>query len=110
MCAQFLILLLFSSVSFAEDQNATRTDNHGDTRLVCRPATNTDVIIFFLGSYVAHVATVMPLPAEPINANIPRILAVLLLPTVGMETGLRAIRNLAIFAKDDSATAARAAH
>jgi len=38
--------------------------HHGKCNLLCAPATWFDILIFFLGNYVAHAATVVSLPGQ----------------------------------------------
>src|SRR2546429_9111725 len=57
------------------------TSNHGDPRLLCTPTRWSDIMIFFLGNYVAHAATVKPLPGEPTLHLLFNQLFALLFPT-----------------------------
>lgn len=43
------------------------TTNHGNPKLICLPTKWTDVIVFFLGNYVAHAATIRLEPGMSIQ-------------------------------------------
>ncbi len=57
------------------------TTNHSDPRLLCTPTKWTDIVVFFLGNYVAHAATVKSLPGEPMLSVLFAGSAALLFPT-----------------------------
>ncbi|KAF4334325.1 pogo transposable element [Fusarium beomiforme] len=67
-----------------------RTTNHSDPHLLCPPVSWEKVVIFFLGNYVTHAATVKLPPATPLLANIWICLGALLMPATGLVFGLLA--------------------
>ena len=79
-----------------------------DCSLLCRPAEWYDVVVFFLGNYAAHIATVMPQPGQSLASTILYPLLALLLPGSGSYRGLTAIRSMAVFAPTELQMAARA--
>src|SRR5947207_2299107 len=114
---QFISVLLFvpSLIVPAEaSQNNTTIvlpknySNHGDPNLLCRSTKWSDIVIFFLGNYVAHAATTLTLPGQsPLSAAV-TVIAALLFPTSGVIRGAKTILSFAITAKTDLQTAARA--
>ena len=84
------------------------TSNHGDPRLLCTPTRWTDVIVFFLGNYVAHAGTVIVLPGEGIKSAAIIAAVSLLFPIAGVQRGIKAIESWANFAMTDLEIAARA--
>ncbi|KAF8883538.1 hypothetical protein BD779DRAFT_1539409 [Infundibulicybe gibba] len=65
--------------------------NHGNPSLLCTPTTWSDVLVFYLGNYIAHVATIKEYPGESgIDFMVNAIVAILF-PTVGMARGIDAI-------------------
>lgn len=82
--------------------------NHGDPNLVCTPASWTSVVLFYLGNYFAHAATVKFEPGERAIGMICDGIGSLLFPAFGALRGVTAITSLAIFAKSDLQKAARA--
>jgi hypothetical protein len=84
------------------------TTSHGDPNLLCTPADWRDVIIFYLGNYLAHAATVITTPGESTFSVIATMISALFFPTSGVLRGASAIMTFAKFAKDDLQTAARA--
>lgn len=82
--------------------------HHGNCHLLCRPAAWTDILIFFLGNYVAHAATVVSTPGQSTLVTVFVIVMALLFPGGGVRTGMTAIRSLAKFASSDLQMAARA--
>jgi hypothetical protein len=84
------------------------TTNHGDDHLLCTPTVWTDVVVFFLGNYLAHAATIKTNPGESPQSVTTAIIAALLFPTAGIARGLRAIYSLAKYGKTDLHVAARA--
>jgi len=65
-------------------------------------------MIFFLGNYIAHAATVISGPVQDLTSTMTLVILALLFPTMGIVRGLSAIVNLVIFAKTDLQIAARA--
>jgi hypothetical protein len=82
--------------------------NHGDPRLLCLPTGWADVVVFFLGNYFAHAATVVSLPGESPVATALSVVLALLCPVTGLGRGLLALKSLAKFAETDLQQAARA--
>jgi hypothetical protein len=82
--------------------------NHGDPRLLCTPASWMDIIIFYLGNYVAHVATVRtPFPPNR-GRDIITYFLVLFSPAWALEQSARMFMTMAVFAKTHLQSAARA--
>src|SRR6187549_619267 len=67
------------------------TSNHGEKHLLCRPTRATDVLVFFLGNYVAHVATVKRLPGQTIPQSLLSRAFAFFFPSSGIVRGLRCI-------------------
>ncbi|PMD28625.1 hypothetical protein NA56DRAFT_683959 [Hyaloscypha hepaticicola] len=88
----------------AQATNSTSTNPN----VICRPAKWTDVVVFYLGNYVAHAATTLNLPGQSPLGVVFVILAALFFPISGVFRGFRAISTLAIFAETELQTAARA--
>jgi hypothetical protein len=82
--------------------------HNGDCSLLCRPTKWYDILIFFLGNYLAHVATVVSLPGASIVSQLFNLVCALLFPFSGIGLGLEAIASLAIFAPTPLRTATRA--
>jgi len=81
--------------------------HNGDCSLLCRPTKSYDILIFFLGNYLAHVATVVSPPGASIASQILNLMGALLLPFSGICLGFEAIASLAIRAPTPLTTAAR---
>jgi hypothetical protein len=121
-----LLLLLtvlgsFSSpVQAQSDTNATSGANaqcpvnilglthHGNCNLLCRRASWADVLVFFMGNYVAHAATVTSRPSQSVLSNLFNIMIALLFPGGGIRNGVETIRTFAKFGPTDLQVAARA--
>ena len=84
------------------------TANHGDPHLLCMPTKWYEIVIFYLGNYIAQSATIKFSPGEPIIIKVRFIIYGLLYPTTGIQKGLNAIARSAKFAKNDLQMAARA--
>ncbi|KAI1502222.1 hypothetical protein F5X99DRAFT_169933 [Biscogniauxia marginata] len=82
--------------------------HHGNCDLLCRSATWTDIIAFFLGNYVAHAATVIGLPGQSSLTSIVNVMMALCFPGSGVIRGIRAISSRAVLAPTDLQMAARA--
>lgn len=89
-------------------RNQTKLNSEGDANIVCRPAKWTDILIFFVGNYLAHAATTKTMPGQSPLTSCRVILAALLFPTSGVFRGFGAIRTRAIFAETELQMAARA--
>ena len=82
--------------------------HRGNCNLLCRPAIWTDILVFFIGNYVAHAATVISRPGQSILASVLNVATALLFPGGGIRSGVEAIWSLAKFAPTDLQAAARA--
>ncbi|CAN9199911.1 unnamed protein product [Alternaria alternata] len=82
--------------------------HNGDCSLLCRPAKWYDILIFFFGNYLAHVATVVSRPGASVFDQILNLISALVFPFSGFGLGLEAIVSWAIFAPTSLETAARA--
>jgi hypothetical protein len=82
------------------DTNSTleQTIDHGD-RLSCTPTNWYDVVVFFIGNYLAHAATVKSYPGEAPSGTIIATFGALLIPTSGLIRGLNAILRCAKFSR-----------
>jgi hypothetical protein len=80
----------------------------GDCKLLCRPAQWYDVLIFFLGNYVAHIPTVVSRPGQSLAGSILFPILALLFPGTGIAKAMGAIGSRAIFAPTELQMAARA--
>ena len=88
----------------------TGTSDHGDPNLLCTPIKWLDILIFFLGNYIAHAATVKALPGEKaIDVTFAVFLAISF-PFSGVARGLEAIVRCAVlyYPANDLRTAVRA--
>ncbi|KAH7136981.1 putative pogo transposable element [Dactylonectria estremocensis] len=115
-----LALLASFSLAQAQDTNSINGDDaqcpvnipgithHGNCNLLCRPASWTDILVFYLVNYVAHAATVTTRPGQSMLTSLFTIAIALLLPGGGVRCGIQAIFNLAKFADTDLQVAARA--
>ncbi len=92
MSSVILGVFFFSTFTLA----ANDTDvGHGIRDLMCRPASWTDVAIFYIGNYVAHAATLNTSPGQSMVNSAFAILTALLVPGAGLVRGMRAIRSRA---------------
>jgi hypothetical protein len=82
--------------------------NHKDPNLLCKPTKWTDIVVFFLGNYIAHAATIMTLPGESSFSVAIATVEALLFPVTGMLRGVRIIRRLPILGRNQLEIAARA--
>jgi hypothetical protein len=80
----------------------------GDCKLLCRPAEWFDIIIFFLGNFVAHIPTIVSRPGQSLAGKIIFPILALLFPGTGIAKAMDAIRSRAIFAPTELQMAARA--
>jgi hypothetical protein len=75
------------------------TSNHGNPRLICRPANWTDIAVFYLGNYVAHAATVVLEPGtSPLGAT-SSIVCAIFFPGPGLSRAVEAIITGSTFAR-----------
>lgn len=82
--------------------------HNGDCSLLCRPAKWYDILIFFFGNYLAHVATVISPPGASTFDHTLNLISALVFPFSGLGLGVEAIASLAILAPTPLRTAARA--
>lgn len=98
-----------SHLASAQATNPTSiSSSNTDPSVICRPAKWTDIVIFYLGNYLAHAATTLSLPGQSPLGLMFVIAAALFFPISGVFRGFRAISTLAIFAETELQTAARA--
>ncbi|KAI9702710.1 MAG: hypothetical protein M1820_006094 [Bogoriella megaspora] len=80
-----------------------------DCSELCRPAKWNEILIFFLGNYLAHAVTVRSFPGQPTVYGLAVITAAALFPFVGIATAVQAIvRRLAGWGKSPLQKAAGA--
>lgn len=79
-----------------------------DCTLLCREAKWTDFVIFYLGNYILHVATILGNPGASVEAQVLLAIRALLFPFAGLTRGVRAIKTQLYWGKTGLQTAARA--
>lgn len=84
------------------------TINHGDPSLLCFPPKWYDYIIFYLGNYVTHIATILSIPGEETEVKIFAAISALIFPTTGTARALRYFILRPMFVRDPLNRAARA--
>ncbi|KAE9374112.1 hypothetical protein N431DRAFT_481414 [Stipitochalara longipes BDJ] len=67
------------------------TTQHGNSRILCPPVTWASIATFFVGNFVAHIATVKSIPGEKLPVTVCNLILALLFPTSGLMRGLNAI-------------------
>ncbi|KAI9768637.1 MAG: hypothetical protein M1839_003997 [Geoglossum umbratile] len=73
------------------------TTTHGDPHLLCMPGKWNDIIIFYLGNFLAHAATVRQYPGEqPYNIAL-GLMTALIFPSGGALRGLNAVLRSAAY-------------
>lgn len=82
--------------------------HHGDCSLMCKPAEWKDIMVFFLGNYVSHAATVIGRPGQSSLSWAVSILLALCFPGAGVLVAVHAVSSLACFAPTELTKAARA--
>ncbi|PHH90574.1 hypothetical protein CDD83_3261 [Cordyceps sp. RAO-2017] len=82
--------------------------HNGDCNLICKPADWKDLLVFFLGNYGAHAATVIGRPGQSSLTRAFSLVLALFFPGAGVLTGITAIASLALFAPTELTKAARA--
>ena len=84
------------------------TPNNAEQGSLCIPATWIDIANYFLFNYVAHGATVVSYPGEPVFHTLLSVVAAILFPTSGVIRSLNfIIRCPLLTAKNDLEVAAR---
>ncbi|KAJ7268395.1 hypothetical protein C8J57DRAFT_1181345 [Mycena rebaudengoi] len=78
-----------------------------EPKLTCSPGSVLDLVIFFIGNYLAHAVTVITYPGESSTAELLSFLAALTFPASGLVRGFNAIRRHAMFTKGSLARAAK---
>ncbi|EEA20222.1 hypothetical protein TMatcc_000206 [Talaromyces marneffei ATCC 18224] len=81
---------------------------HPESQDICTQTSWTDVVSFFVGNYLSHVATIIKAPGEPIYITGLNMVFVLLFPCFGAGRGLVTIYQRASFYKDPLQQALRA--
>lgn len=79
-----------------------------DCDILCKSAEWTDLASFYIGNYIAHVATIRSPPGQGTFGSIATVALALFFPTFGLFEGVRAISSLAILGKTPLQSAARA--
>ncbi|KND86342.1 hypothetical protein TOPH_09018 [Tolypocladium ophioglossoides CBS 100239] len=82
--------------------------HNGDCNLLCKPTSWKDILIFFLGNYGAHAATVIGRPGQSRLTWMFTLVLALCFPGTGVVTGLTAIFSRALLAPTELTRAARA--
>jgi hypothetical protein len=83
------------------------TSNHGNPNLLCTPTSWTDVIVFFLGNYAAHAATIYSFFYETKWDKRFNALRALFIPAFGFQRAIFLIMSFAILGKSDLEVATR---
>ncbi|KAI9868466.1 MAG: hypothetical protein M1813_005910 [Trichoglossum hirsutum] len=115
-CSYILLVISWTAVLPISAQAPTNetvvlppgASNHGDPNLICVLAKWSDILIFYLGNYVAHAATIVSLPGSSLLDSTRNAFFALLFPVRGVSRGFRALFSLAKFAPTDLHMAARA--
>lgn len=84
------------------------TTQHGNSRILSPPTTWISIAKFFLGNFVAHIATVKSVPGEKLPVTACNLILAFLFPTSGLMRGLNAIARGARFGKTELDKACRA--
>jgi hypothetical protein len=94
-----LLLASYSGQAQAFPANVTiipDTIYHGDN-LICSPTKWYNIVVFFLGNYFAHAATVKSYPGERTFSLLVATVGALLIPTSGLIRGINSIARNAKF-------------
>ena len=67
------------------------TTQHGSSRILCPPTNLRTMATFFLGNFVAHIATIKSVPGEKLPVTVCNVTLALLFPTSGLMRGLNAM-------------------
>jgi hypothetical protein len=109
----FCFGVLFTPIRMPALKNITITvpqgsTTHGAPGYLCTPASWMDIIIFYLGNYIAHVATVRTsFPPDHFQDAVD-LLFVLFYPALALERSAGMFMTMAVFGKTRLQTAARA--
>jgi hypothetical protein len=69
------------------------TTDHGQAGLICVPASWLDIVLFFLTNYVAHAATIVTYPGQPMLETTVRIIIAIFIPIASMQRTVPLIIN-----------------
>jgi len=117
MNSSWLLLAAFLGAAEALAGNATDDQcsvnvpgysHHGDCRLLCRPATWKDILLFYLVNYFAHAGTIITLPGQSVASSLSFTLGALLFPGGGVIRAMTIIGICPKLAPTPLQTAARA--
>ncbi|KAH8897691.1 hypothetical protein GQ53DRAFT_802918 [Thozetella sp. PMI_491] len=120
MCWYILCLLALSvAVGQTQGVNGTEPDaqcpynipgyfHRGDCNLLCHSAGWTDIIVFYVGNYAAHAATVVSQPGQSTLSSLLTILTAVFFPGGGVRSGIETIANFANGGRTNLQAAARA--
>jgi len=112
-----LLVVICLWAPLAHAQNTTNTCNppnipgftyQDNCKLICRASQWTDIVIFFLGNYVAHAATVVSKPGQSPISSLVAVITAFLFPGGGIRSGVDAIMSLAKRGETPLRIAARA--
>ncbi|KAL8348678.1 hypothetical protein RB598_001783 [Gaeumannomyces tritici] len=118
-----ICILLGPVAVLAQNRTGNGTENGGQTcpqglpgftlkgedcKVICHAARWLDIVLFFVGNYVVHAATVPGRPGQSTISSLVALLTALLLPGGGVRHGIEVIMTLAIFQPTPLRTAARA--
>ena len=84
------------------------TSDHGNPSLICFPPHWYDYVLFFVGNYFAHAATVIPEPGMSLPRKIFSTTLAVLFPLFGLDRPLDIFLTRPILAKTPLDRAARA--
>jgi len=76
--------------------------------LICRDSTWVDILVFYLGNYVAHAGTVVTKPGQSPLTSLATIINAMLFPGSGIVNGMDAILTFAKSGNTNLQVAARA--
>ena len=84
--------------------------DHGESNLLCKPATGYTVFSFMLANYFTHAATTQTLPGEPLYHQMLNFVTAFLFPAAGVSRGLNSIaRGILVTTSRNEADLDRAA-
>jgi hypothetical protein len=101
MYAALFIVIFYAWQAQALPANLTNSTTPGNTSLgdevICPPTTWYNIVIFFVGNYFAHAATVKSYPGERTWSLTIATVSALLIPTTGLIRGINSIARNAKF-------------
>jgi hypothetical protein len=100
MYTALFVASLYGRPAQAFPANLTSVFDHGDN-LLCGPPQWYNIVIFFLGNYFAHAATVKSYPGEQTLSILIATATALLIPTFGLIRGINSIARNAKFKRKD---------